>query len=128
MAVAPTESAMRHAERANDSEISADLVRSILVCNTRSRYSGDASTVLAIRSIVLTDSIGNAPDAVSPESITESAPSKIAFATSVNSARVGREFWIIESSICVATMTARFALFAFTAIRFCTRGTCSVGS
>ena len=41
----------------------------------------------------------------SPESMTQSVPSRIAFATSVDSARVGRRLPVIDSSICVAVMT-----------------------
>jgi hypothetical protein len=37
--------------------------------------------------------------------MTQSEPSNTALATSVASARVGRGFWIIDSSICVAVMT-----------------------
>jgi hypothetical protein len=37
--------------------------------------------------------------------MTQSAPSKIALATSVHSARVGRGFFCMVSSICVATIT-----------------------
>ena len=52
-----------------------------------------------IRAIVSTASIAKSPTDVSPESISASAPSRTAFAQSVASARVGREFVIIESSI-----------------------------
>mmetsp|Transcript_17210 Transcript_17210/g.52301 ORF Transcript_17210/g.52301 Transcript_17210/m.52301 type:complete len:241 (+) Transcript_17210:247-969(+) len=48
---------------------------------------------------------GYLPAAVSPESMTASVPSTTAWPTSVTSARVGRGFFCIESSICVATMT-----------------------
>ena len=41
----------------------------------------------------------------SPESMTQSAPSNTALATSVHSARVGRGFLIMLSNIWVATMT-----------------------
>lgn len=44
-------------------------------------------------------STGNEPAAVSPESITQSVPSSTALATSVASARVGRGFLHIDSSI-----------------------------
>jgi hypothetical protein len=44
----------------------------------------------AIRAIVATASTAYSPTAVSLESITASVPSKIAFATSDTSARVGR--------------------------------------
>ena len=58
-----------------------------------------------IVAIVVTASRGYLPLADSPESITASEPSKIALATSPASARVGRGFLIIESSICVAVIT-----------------------
>ena len=48
---------------------------------------------------------GNAPAAVSPESMTQSVPPRTALATSVASARVGRGFLHIDSSIWVAVMT-----------------------
>ena len=48
-----------------------------------------------------------APTALSWESMTASVPSRIALATSVTSARVGREEATIESSICVAVITGR---------------------
>ncbi len=81
-----------------------------------------------IRAIVLTVSIGYLPTLVSPESITASAPSSTALATSEASARVGRAFSIIESSIWVATMTGlAFSRHSCTA-RFCTSGTWSSGS
>ena len=60
-----------------------------------------------MRAIVSTASIGHSPTLVSPESISASAPSSTAFATSEASARVGREWVIIDSSICVATITGR---------------------
>ncbi len=78
--------------------------------------------------MVLTVSTGYLPTLVSPESITASAPSSTALATSDASARVGREFSIIESSIWVATMTGlAFSRHSCTA-RFCTSGTWSSGS
>ena len=58
----------------------------------------------AISTIICKDSTGYLPDAVSPDSITALVPSKIALATSLTSARVGRGFLIIESSIWVAVM------------------------
>ena len=71
-----------------------------------------ASTWSAIVAIMRTASSGYAPRAVSPESITASVPSRIAFATSVTSARVGRGEEIIDSSICVAVTTGFEARFA----------------
>ena len=58
-----------------------------------------------IRAMVWTVSIGHLPTLVSPESMIASAPSSTALAQSEASARVGREFSIIDSSTWVATMT-----------------------
>ena len=55
-------------------------------------------------------------------------PSKIALATSDASARVGREFVVIDSSICVAVMANRPQRLARAACFFCTIGTASGGS
>ena len=60
---------------------------------------------LAIRRIISTTSRGCWPMAVSPESMQASAPSRMALATSVVSARVGRRECCMLSSICVATIT-----------------------
>ena len=81
-----------------------------------------------MRAIVLTASSGYLPTDVSPESITASAPSSTALATSDASARVGREFSIIDSSIWVATMTGLAFSLAIWMARFCTSGTSSSGS
>ena len=86
------------------------------------------STASMIRSMVRTAAIGCAPTEVSPDSITASAPSSTALATSEASARVGREFAIIDSSIWVATMTGLLRSRAAWIARFCTSGTCSSGS
>src|SRR4051794_4745146 len=64
-----------------------------------------ASVEATIRAIVSTVSIGYSPTLVSPDSITASAPSSTAFATSDASARVGAGLLIIDSSIWVATIT-----------------------
>ena len=58
-----------------------------------------------MRAMVCTVTTGYSPTLVSPESMTASAPSRTALATSEVSARVGTGLWIIDSSICVATMT-----------------------
>ncbi len=58
-----------------------------------------------MRAIIAALSTGNWPVAVSAESMSASAPSMTAFATSLASARVGRSEETIDSSICVATMT-----------------------
>ena len=81
-----------------------------------------------MRAIVSTVSTGNLPTALSPESITASVPSRIALATSEASARVGRGFSIMLSSICVAVITTLPAAFAAAMIRFCAIGTSSVPS
>ena len=81
-----------------------------------------------IRAIVATASIGYAPTLVSPDSITASAPSSTALATSDASARVGRGAEIIDSSIWVATMTGLALRRAFSTISFWTIGTSSSGS
>mmetsp|Transcript_60566 Transcript_60566/g.118741 ORF Transcript_60566/g.118741 Transcript_60566/m.118741 type:complete len:590 (-) Transcript_60566:46-1815(-) len=67
---------------------------------------GIHSSVFAmILFIMATDSTGNLPLADSPESITASAPSSTALVTSLTSARVGRGFFCMDSSIWVATIT-----------------------
>ena len=71
-----------------------------------------------MRAIVATASIAKAPTDVSPDSIKASAPSRTAFAQSVASALVGEEFVIIESSICVATITGLAASRASSIQRF----------
>ena len=58
-----------------------------------------------IRAIVSTVSTGYSPTLVSADSISASAPSSTALATSEASARVGLGEEIIDSSIWVATMT-----------------------
>jgi hypothetical protein len=58
-----------------------------------------------MRSIMPTASTGYWPAAVSADSITASAPSNTAPATSLASARVGAGALIMLSSICVATIT-----------------------
>jgi hypothetical protein len=63
------------------------------------------------------------PTLVSPDSITASAPSSTALATSLASARVGREAPIIDSSIWVATMTGLACSRQACTARFCTSGT-----
>mmetsp|Transcript_1717 Transcript_1717/g.6613 ORF Transcript_1717/g.6613 Transcript_1717/m.6613 type:complete len:313 (+) Transcript_1717:348-1286(+) len=64
-----------------------------------------ASVVSQISRCVLTARSGYLPAADSPDNMTASALSTTAFVTSATSARVGRGFLAIESSICVATMT-----------------------
>jgi uncharacterized protein YqjF (DUF2071 family) len=55
--------------------------------------------------MTLTHPYGNGPFAVSPESITQSVPSKTALATSDASALVGLGFFVIDSIIYVAVTT-----------------------
>mmetsp|Transcript_16763 Transcript_16763/g.40078 ORF Transcript_16763/g.40078 Transcript_16763/m.40078 type:complete len:251 (-) Transcript_16763:628-1380(-) len=64
-----------------------------------------SSASLTIILIAWTLSMGYVPAAVSPLSITASAPSRTAVPTSVTSALVGRGFLCILSNICVATIT-----------------------
>merc|ERR1711970_462536 len=73
-------------------------------------FQGQASASLAVLAIVLTQITGKSPLAVSPDSMTQSAPSRMALATSLASALVGLGFLTIDSSICVAQMTALPAL------------------
>ena len=77
---------------------------------------------------MLTVSIGNKPTAVSAESITASAPSNTAVATSEASALVGDGDSIIDSNICVATITGFPACLHLRIISFCIPGTSSGGS
>ena len=91
------------------------------------RYSASVSTSIAMRSIIDTASIGYLPTALSAESMTASAPSKMACATSDTSARVGTGEVIIDSSICVATTTGLPWRRARRTMRFWMPGTCSSG-
>ena len=81
-----------------------------------------------MRLIASTASRGYCPAAVSAESITASVPSRIALATSLASARVGRGCVIIDSSICVAVITGRPSRLQSAMMRFCAYGTSSNGS
>jgi hypothetical protein len=83
---------------------------------------------VAILASIVTDSSGNLPMADSPESMTQSVPSRIAFATSVASARVGRRLVTIDSSICVAVMTGLPARLAFAISCFCVLAIASIGT
>jgi len=47
-----------------------------------------------------TQTVGNSPLALSPDNMTQSAPSRMALATSLASARVGRDFFVMLSNIC----------------------------
>ena len=78
-----------------------------------------------MRSIICTHSTGNAPAAVSPESISASAPSQTALATSLASARVGRRCSVMLSSIWVATITGTSSRSAARMMRRCQTGTSS---
>ena len=77
--------------------------------------------------MVATASTGYWPAADSADSITASAPSKMAVATSETSARVGTGLAIIDSSIWVATITGLPARRQARVISFCTPGTFSSG-
>ena len=80
-----------------------------------------------MRFIVATASIGNWPEALSADSMTASAPSNTAWATSDTSARVGTGDEIIDSSICVATTTGLPWRRDMRVMRFCSPGTFSSG-
>ena len=86
-----------------------------------------ASASAQIWFIVVTASTGYCPAADSADSMTASAPSKIAVATSETSARVGTGLVIIDSSICVATTTGLPARRAARVICFWIPGTFSSG-
>ncbi len=75
-----------------------------------------------------TASIGYFPLAVSAESMRASVPSKMAFATSEASARVGTGWLTIDSSIWVAVMTGRPRRLASRMISFWSVGTVSGAS
>mmetsp|Transcript_19717 Transcript_19717/g.52329 ORF Transcript_19717/g.52329 Transcript_19717/m.52329 type:complete len:268 (+) Transcript_19717:419-1222(+) len=79
------------------------------------------------RLCISTHSAGYFPTAASPLSITASQPSMIAFATSLHSARVGVGHEIMDSIICVATMTGLPSLRAFMIMSFWWKGTSSGG-
>ena len=81
-----------------------------------------------MRSIVRIASIGNLPTADSADSMTASAPSNTAVATSDTSARVGTGEAIMLSSIWVATTTGLPAVRDLLTICFCSPGTRSTGS
>mmetsp|Transcript_26068 Transcript_26068/g.52272 ORF Transcript_26068/g.52272 Transcript_26068/m.52272 type:complete len:232 (-) Transcript_26068:661-1356(-) len=92
-----------------------------------SRSLSSPSASMHVRAMISTASLGKLPLAVSPESITQSAPSSTAFATSEHSARVGRGFVIIDSSICVATTHGLPTLRHLRIMFFCSWKTCSGG-
>ena len=82
----------------------------------------------AILASIATASSGYLPIADSAESMTQSVPSRMALATSVASARVGRRLAVMESSICVAVMTGLPARFAFAMSCFCSVAIYSIGT
>merc|ERR1719230_1556673 len=63
------------------------------------RNFANRSALKTISFIILTDPTGYFPFAVSPLSMTASAPSYTAFVTSATSARVGRGFFAMDSNI-----------------------------
>ncbi len=78
--------------------------------------------ISAICFIISTASTGYLPVAVSPESMTASVPSRMALATSLASARVGRGCSTIDCSICVAVMTGLPTSLQAAMMRFCSSG------
>ena len=105
---------------------SAPVVMGCRACGLSSCASSSARHT--IRAMVCTDSRGYAPDALSAESITASAPANTACATSEASARVGVGVLIIDSSICVATTTGLPCLREISMIFRCQPGTSSAGN
>jgi hypothetical protein len=87
-----------------------------------------SSVEAMMRAMVETVMTGYSPTLVSPDSMTASAPSSTALATSEVSARVGIGLEIIDSSIWVATMTGFAMRRLSSTARFCTIGTASSGS
>mmetsp|Transcript_1406 Transcript_1406/g.4254 ORF Transcript_1406/g.4254 Transcript_1406/m.4254 type:complete len:305 (+) Transcript_1406:1338-2252(+) len=112
---------------ATDSFIDSGFGIVSVICSVSRRMKMAASASLHTRSIMATASRGYAPLAVSPDSITQSAPSSTALATSDASARVGRGLLVIDSSICVAQMQGLPATLHFAIIIFCARNTFSDG-
>mmetsp|Transcript_68685 Transcript_68685/g.196978 ORF Transcript_68685/g.196978 Transcript_68685/m.196978 type:complete len:329 (+) Transcript_68685:559-1545(+) len=90
-------------------------------------YSTTLSASSQMRRMMVTASIGKAPAAVSPESMTQSVPSSTAFATSLASARVGRGRAVMDSSICVAVTTGLPTMLHLEIIIFCAKNTFSGG-
>jgi len=56
--------------------------------------------------MISTQTVGNAPLALSPDNMTQSAPSRMALATSPASARVGRDFFVMLSNIYINRITS----------------------
>ena len=83
------------------------------------------SAASQIRTIARTAPTGSTPIAVSADNITASKPSRTAADTSETSARVGRDDWIIDSSISVAQILTVPLFSADNAMARCAEGTCS---
>ena len=81
----------------------------------------------AIWLMVATASTGKSPTALSFDSITASVPSRMALATSLTSARVGRGQLTIESSIWVAVITGMPRPLHLRISSFWSNGTSSAG-
>mmetsp|Transcript_31744 Transcript_31744/g.67548 ORF Transcript_31744/g.67548 Transcript_31744/m.67548 type:complete len:298 (-) Transcript_31744:916-1809(-) len=129
MALAPMPCASVAAE-ATMAFVGSSLVGTIVGCIPHPATSGwsawrGRSADSTTRRCISTHSVGYWPTAVSPLSITASQPSRIAFATSLHSARVGVGLEIMDSSICVATITGFPAARAELIMSFCTKGTSS---
>mmetsp|Transcript_10158 Transcript_10158/g.20220 ORF Transcript_10158/g.20220 Transcript_10158/m.20220 type:complete len:207 (-) Transcript_10158:872-1492(-) len=85
------------------------------------------SALATMLCIVLTVSTAYFPFAVSPLSMTASAPSRTALVTSETSALVGLGADVIDSSICVATITGLPAKLHERTMRFCANATSWMG-
>mmetsp|Transcript_29613 Transcript_29613/g.78418 ORF Transcript_29613/g.78418 Transcript_29613/m.78418 type:complete len:568 (-) Transcript_29613:199-1902(-) len=133
MAFAPTSVARETAAATSASDCSGmcagsftlwRLARNIF-CSAARRFSRGFSEVSITRLCISTHSALNLPTAVSPLSITASQPSRTAFALSLHSARVGVGHEIMDSNICVATMTGLPYMCPAAIMSFCTKGTSS---
>merc|ERR1712240_95183 len=102
------------------------LTARIMSSNIRSFQTQDSAS-LEILAMVLTQIAGKSPLAVSPDNITQSAPSRMALATSLASALVGLGFFTIDSSIWVAQMMGLPALLHLAIMAFWAMNTFSVG-
>merc|ERR1719183_1019331 len=121
MAAAFTSMAVLTADDAIDSDVlSLPYVRRVEFRTAWYRESKliELSASVHVLAMMVTAATGCSPLAVSPDSMTQSVPSRTALATSEHSARVGRGLTIMDSSICVAVMTGFPAMLASRIIIF----------
>ena len=102
----------------------------MMICGSYLCHSSPTIVASASRTtplIVRIAASGHRPLAISPESITASAPSVTALATSETSARVGRGLVTMDSSICVAQITGFPSRLHFAIMSFCATKTLGAG-